>query len=86
MTAPKSLETRRAEMAEARATVLGIYRPLLDAWKDGISSNELDAREAQAFEASRAPLRRFQRLRLIVARLEGFPDVATQQSSKKDRP
>jgi hypothetical protein len=70
VTATKSLDTRRAELAAARAEVLAIYRPLLDAWREGLSANEIDARIVEAGRQAERPLRRFRRLKAIVATLE----------------
>jgi hypothetical protein len=74
MTAAKSLETRKAELSAARAVVLNIYRPLLAAWQDNLTANELDRLTAQAFELSRAPLRRYHRLRRIVEIMQWAKD------------
>lgn len=70
MTARKSLDTRRDELRSARAAVLALYSPILDAWKDGLSLNELDARIVDAGRQAEPHLRRFRRLKAIVADLE----------------
>lgn len=80
MTTEKSLETRRAELTEARRAVLNIYRPLLDAWQDGLSANELDDLMRRAYDVSRGPLRRYQRLRRIVELM-----TAQQQTAKEEK-
>jgi hypothetical protein len=80
----KSLNVRREELAQARAEVLAIYQPLLDAWKLNLTTGQLDCAVLVAFEESRPYVRRFRRLRRIVQLLEWIEENPQPQPKEEE--